>query len=466
MAGALTACSSDDFDGGHENGIPSIDDIVCKVTVDQETNNVTFSVDNPGCYPVWDIKITPATKTTDNNFTRFIATAGTYSYSVRLANRNGISAGTYEGEFTVDQTRYDFTPYQAALATAEGKEWRIYASKAKHMGCGPLFSDGMEWWSCAPNEKIDNTIYDDVITFTTDGRYIYDPGPNGYIFCNNAFKQLGVNITSGDYDAPVKRQETTYGFTVVNGDPAIAMESGAFFPYMSSDAVFNAPVYRIINGADFVKNGKVLELVADDAVNNISWHYLLVNGEDEAMEEEFDISQVDWVQTLSDGNIFKIFNQQQMDITYAYTDAGWAPVGSFDYSFADGVQHIGFPYYVPSWEEWHGFICLTNSDITVPDGVNYDFSISLIPTQDIGKIHVKVTPTPEEETCLLDKELTNLKAGELVQLQDGKFRAASTYNNMQIILSFQGVEAGTEVQVKDIILQQHAELPVDDGYYY
>ena len=48
----FTACSPETFDGANADGIPSISDADYTVAVNQSTNNVTFQLNNKGCYPI------------------------------------------------------------------------------------------------------------------------------------------------------------------------------------------------------------------------------------------------------------------------------------------------------------------------------------------------------------------------------------------------------------------------------
>ena len=64
---AMTACSPEDFSGASQDGLPKLADYKAAVTVDQETNRVTFNIvdaqgQNPkGVYPIWAVSYTHLT---------------------------------------------------------------------------------------------------------------------------------------------------------------------------------------------------------------------------------------------------------------------------------------------------------------------------------------------------------------------------------------------------------------------
>lgn len=111
---ALVACSPDDFDGANSNGVPIVSDLVEGVDymaeVDQETNIVTFVLKTPGYYPIWTVEGENGTKTT-NGYQKKVMIAGTYRYSLKVGNKNGISDGSIDGTFTIETTRFDFSEF-------------------------------------------------------------------------------------------------------------------------------------------------------------------------------------------------------------------------------------------------------------------------------------------------------------------------------------------------------------------
>jgi opacity protein-like surface antigen len=61
------ACSADKFDGVDPNGRPDANEIDATVTVDQETNTYTLTLNNKGYYPFWTVNVGRNPKTSTLN---------------------------------------------------------------------------------------------------------------------------------------------------------------------------------------------------------------------------------------------------------------------------------------------------------------------------------------------------------------------------------------------------------------
>lgn len=95
VMGIMTGCSAEKYDGVDPNGRPNAEDIDATITVDQETNTYTLTLNNKGYYPVWTVNVGRNPKVSSTNgFTGVIAEAGEYDVEVRMGNRNGISEGS------------------------------------------------------------------------------------------------------------------------------------------------------------------------------------------------------------------------------------------------------------------------------------------------------------------------------------------------------------------------------------
>jgi hypothetical protein len=76
------------------------------------------------------------------------------------------------------------------------------------------------------------------VTFFEDGKYVYDPGPDGLIFINSAVSSLNTEGVTADFDAPVERQEKTY---MINGDDtALTLPAGTYLPYLAHQVQLDA----------------------------------------------------------------------------------------------------------------------------------------------------------------------------------------------------------------------------------
>ncbi len=75
------------------------------MTVDQETNTYTLTLNNKGYYPVWTVNVGRNPKvSTINGMTGVIAEAGTYQVEVRMGNRNGLSQGSKVYDIVIENS--------------------------------------------------------------------------------------------------------------------------------------------------------------------------------------------------------------------------------------------------------------------------------------------------------------------------------------------------------------------------
>ena len=88
--------------------------------MDQETNQVTFSLDVKGVIPVWlfyDNKTEDFTvRYARNGLQRIFTAAGDYKVRMQVMNASGVTPDYVERTFHVDNTLVDFDKYIKLLA--------------------------------------------------------------------------------------------------------------------------------------------------------------------------------------------------------------------------------------------------------------------------------------------------------------------------------------------------------------
>ncbi len=220
---SLMACTPDTVSGLDVNGTPGVDALEVNVAVDQTTNMVTFSLKNndPTTIPVWIFSESDFVSNT--TFERRYRTAGTYSVEVKAYNRNGVSDASVTKEFTVDN---DYVVAVHPLFGTGSKRWKIASGVEGHLALGPSIED-VSWWAAPPNDKVATGMYDDRVTFSSDGSYIYDPGPDGLTFVNNSFAGGGE-----DFDMENTLQNATYVYDETAN--TITLPPGTYLPYMAN----------------------------------------------------------------------------------------------------------------------------------------------------------------------------------------------------------------------------------------
>lgn len=93
-----------------------------------------------------------------------------------------------------------------------------------------------------PMRQTDNAILGRV-TFSEDGKYVYDPGEDGLTFINAGVTQLNDAGYIEDFDIQNTRQETTY--TVDDEYTTLTFPKHTFLPYIAHDEMFDSPTFTI-----------------------------------------------------------------------------------------------------------------------------------------------------------------------------------------------------------------------------
>ena len=433
----LTGCSPEEYEGPNEAGLPSVNAAKARVEVDQTTNGVTFYLDNKGEYPIW---LMPqgrnTTYSTVNGQTVIFTVAGDYKIPYRVGNRNGISDGTDTLTFHINNSIVNFDQYYNLLAggsenSGKTKEWRIASSVAGHLACGEYGTTGNGWYSAQPNEKGSFGLYDDRLTFSTEKGYVYEPGTSGTVYVNKD-ASYGNNPHSGsDYTTPVSRQTADYRFEVEGTSLYLVLPANTLFPYISADAQYSEPRFRVEN-----ITATQLDLVYDNPNKNISWHFILTSG-----QEGFQGFNAD-----SNCNLWK---NCTYNMTFFYAP-GWAQIAAPGFSANGNSYTISLP--TATTQQWQAQ-CKFHTDMTTNSSTRYDFSAKFLSTKDHNSVTVKLVKEGDDNTFYFT-EVIKLKAYEPYVFYKSDMPGIDM-NNVTLVLDFGGNEAGTDVTVSRIDLQEH-----------
>ena len=449
VAGAMmTACSPDKFDGADPNGIPSLNGADFNMTVDQETNQMiaTFTP-QAGTYPVWIINGNTYSTLQEVGYQN--PEAGTYTIEMKLGNRNGFSQSTISKTFTFNETKVD---YSSEFRKICDKEWRIARKEVAHMGCGPAGTTGTEWWAAQPDDKKDFGVYDDRITFTATtrkgGGFNYNAGDDGKTYVNTGTTKWGSE--PADFDAEIGNQESSWSFEVYDWEDAdgnvtkqtyIQLAANTAFPYISSDAQYENPKFRIES-----LTGKKMVLVYETPDRSIAWHFILTSEADVRNVEEsgFDAS--------SDFNMWKgvDFN------TFFYYAPNWAQIADPGFVAGDNDYTITLPE--ATTDQWQAQVAFKTTNISTSAANNYDFSCIINSDKDLNGATVKLVLDGNDDTFYFADRI-DLKAG-----QDYVFWKSDMpgidMDKVNLFFDFGGCEANTIINVSNIVLKNHAD---DDG---
>lgn len=299
MSAALMAACSPDYITPDQAKLPQAADFDVQVEVNQETNYVTFNMNNNGIVPVWIVGATDpidnanGSKVTGKNYAytgnglllRF-RDEGKHTVEVKAYNAHGISVGSQMVEFTLNNTYrdpFDPAPYIKALSDGSTKTWEWNHTVAGHFGCGPFGGTGTEWWSAGAEDKKDWSLYDDKITFGADGSYIYDPG-DGQLYVNANSGIKSEYATGEDYLVPWEKTTATYSVESNWNDAGveeiyITLPKGTPMSYVADQTELNDPRYLVLESkpADMKKCLKlVANLKTSGNPDGIAWHYEFV----------------------------------------------------------------------------------------------------------------------------------------------------------------------------------------------
>lgn len=457
---ALTvgACSPEKFSGAVQSEIPTVEGLDFTLDVDQETNQITASVpEREGYYPVWIID--GATYSTMSTVSWSSKSSGTYGIELHMGNRNGVSQASVKKTFTFEKTLIDWSPYFNRL---NGKEWRIKSEEKGHLACGTPGGSGSDWWAALPEEKEEQGLYDDRITFTFDkkgsntGTYSYTPGEGGTMYVNKDCVNVYPDQKNGAVeDFMVQVEPVEVPFTLESGvwtDSEgkeqecvyLVLPPHTPFPYIPSDQMWESPRLRVEQ-----VTAKRIDLVADGEA--ISWHYILsseapdAGGEDENVFKGYKYD--------SDCNLWPAMTYE----VETYYAPGWVvspdPIGMK----SESNQEIEITLPVATSEQWQAQVKLHTTLSTKAD-ISYDFSAILTSSEKISGATIKLVKTGDDGNFFFEERIDLAPDEPYYFYKDNM--AGIDMDAVSLVLDFGGAPAGSVVKLQDVVLKDHS---CDDG---
>ena len=456
---ALTACSPDSFDGADPNGKPTVSGTDFQMTVDQETNQMVATyTPAPGTYPIWILNGTQYSTLSEVGYNN--PEQGTYTVELKLGNRNGISDAGLKKEFTFNETKID---YSADFRRICNKEWRIANREVAHMGCGPAGTAATEWWAAQANDKKDFGVYDDRITFTAENRkggtYTYNAGEDGMTYVNKGTKW--ANKAPEDVDVALGNQTASWSFEVYDWEDAdgnvtkqtyIQLGAKTLFPYISSDAQYENPKFRI----ETLTATKMV-LVYDSPDRDIAWRFILTSAADERLVEESGFD------ACSDFNLWKGVTP---NISF-YFAPGWSPDRTAEMQASLVAGNNDYTVTVPDacFDRWQAQMHL-HTDLNINAATSYDFSVIFSADKDIDGVTVKLTDETDAD-AIIDVDNVSLKAG-----QDYVFWKSNIpgkdLSKVKLVFDFGHATEATTININNVVLKDHAnndgtKIPEEGG---
>ena len=370
--------------------------------------------------------------------------------------------------FTPDNTDgiswyYEFVPYGSNPGAAdplyglESKTWVLDNESAGYMGCGPDFGNSGGWWSAGPHEKDAYGVIDDEITFYANGKYVFDPGEGGMVYCNweSGWRPEGYYSGDGstDYDAPAEVMESTY---TLGGDAIgdyIEIPAGILYGYIPKPQVLTE-TNRL-----YIKELTANKLFVVANFDGISWQFIYrpKDGQAGPDPEEPTVEPLDPTDYDVNGesNLWKSAN---LEVETWYSAADWSGKLTPDYEITAGN---GITVTIPEGvggSEWMGQTKL-KSHIASSADKTYDFSVTLLADEDMT-VTIKLTNDPEEtddiHSFFYDGQV-KLTAGEPLVYRKAGISQSVSGDNVMLIFDFGRSPIGSVIEAKDIVFQEHKD---------
>ena len=447
---ALTSCSPETYEGADPDGIPTVEGIQPVITVDQETNNATFSLPAGmrGITPLWIITENKGKSnekiiySTLNGFTKFYKNAGDYEVEMKIMNRNGVSDGTAKATFHIDNTILDtkIISFLTGGVANSSKEWRIDNSKAQHLGCGEPGTTGTGWWAAAPDEKAAFGVYDNRLTFTSEGQYTFNPGAAGTMYVNYGTSALNTTGATEDFTLATDVTEASYELVTEGNRLYIVFPPHTPFPYIANDEIWENPRY-------FVESitPDAIELVSDNG--NIAWHYSLTSGAAKTKFNGFNYAH--------EANIWRTIDEKANYTTSFYYAPGWSQIADPAFSQDGDTYTLALPQ--ATSDQWQAQFFIIPEQMVLNSAKNYDFSCVINSSTDNAHVTIKLTDKTSDDNFLFSETVkVNAFEDYVFYLSDLKGIDA----DCKLVFDFGGNGADCTVNVSRITLKDHA---VDDG---
>ena len=309
LAVSAAACTPE-YPVPNQAGLPQASDLDVTISVNQETNYVTFVMNNKGVVPVWifgdekiDGKASKKYSYTDNNVTLRFREAGEHVVEVKAYNANGLSQGSLVKTFNLDNTYrdpFDPSPYVKAISGGDSADWVWNSTEKGHFGCGPV-GDPLAWWSCDANGK-NGFLYDDVMTFDNQGNYTFKPG-DGQAYANTGSEYMSEYNTGEDYLFPAEEKTTRYTFENNWNDACIeeiflVLDPGSILSYVPHKSAVEEPRFQVLETktAEMKKKLKLMSTVyTPNNTDGISWYYEFVPKGADAADPLYGYESKIWV---------------------------------------------------------------------------------------------------------------------------------------------------------------------------
>ena len=474
-AAVFFACSPEEIESVDESKLPQASELDVTVTVDQTTNYVTFKLNNGGMMPVWifdsadPIDDASGAKVTgkkyayqQNDLKLRFRNEGTHTVEVKAMNRNGLSQGSKTMTFTLNETYrdpFDPAPYINAVSGGSSTNWVWNSTEDNHFGCGPV-GEPLGWWQCKAGEK-EGFLYDDVMTFDSNGNYTFNPG-DGFAYANTGSEYMSEYNEGADYLFPVEGGTSKYSFESQWNEAGIeeiylVLDKGSILSYVPHKSAVENPRFQVLEtkASAMKKKLKLMSTVYTPSnQDGISWYYEFVPEGSAEPEEPVEEDNTDY-DVAGETNLWK---SATLVPDYWYSPADWSGGLTPDAQILDGN---GLSVVIPEGvggSEWMGQTKL-KSGIATSSDKEYDFSVTITADEDMT-LTIKLTNDPEgadDVNAFFYDGNVQLEAGESFTYRRHNISQKESGDNLMLIFDLGRSPVGSTVRFTDILFQEHKE---------
>lgn len=445
---AAAACSPEKFEGA-DGSIPTITGYENNftVTVDQETNTAYFEFTSaPGLTPYWILD--GETTSGAFSFSKYWRKKGDHTVKCYVKNKNGISDGFIEKEFSIERTKMN-----GFGGFAVGSEHNLMNDAA--------FDNNTFWFANASWTQIDNpglTIGADGKSYTLN---IATCGPDRWQG-QFAVNKTGVKIEEGktyDFSCIITASNAITGNGVkiklcndAEGDSPVLMDKD----YKIKEANEPQCVFATeLAGAD-IPNLKIVfdfggtpdntEVIIEDFVLIETQYNEIEAPAEQAVPFDYNDSRNVWKQFDESGDVTE---------TSWFGDAGWADLGVSLAAERNGSHYvITIPATTPN-EQWHAQYALHPAGLPVSAADIYDISVCVKTSRELPGMTLKITEDGDDNNYFMadrvgfkNEYVWRYEGVQLVNHAGDSKDAAS----VAVVMDFGGAEEGTEIDIYDITI--------------
>ena len=368
---------------------------------------------------------------------------------------------------------YEFVPKGSNAGSADplfgldSKTWVPDNETAGYMGCGPDFGNSGGWWSAGAHDKDAFGVTDDELTFFANGKYVFNPGADGMVYCNweSGWRPDGYYSGDGstDYDAPAEQIESTYTLGSDATGDYIELPAGVLYGYIPKPAVLTE-VNRL-----YIKELTANKLFVVANFDGISWQFIYRPKDgvtpDPGPDTNDPYNPDVELDVNGPGNLWAAAN---VTVDYWYADGVWSQIADPE---AEVLPGNGLKVIIPAGiggGEWQGQTKF-HTDIPASKDKKYDFGITLEADED-NTVTLKLAWEGNDNDNAFfyanDIKLTadtprTVKFKEVFpKNKDGE---AIDYDKVVLFVDLGRTPAGTTVSMSNICLQESVVLdPASD----